>query len=131
MKHLLVSTNRDFFSALENAGLTLSQIKCIQVLEDAGEPLAVGAVSDRLGLSMPAVSRAVDQLVQRGEVKREEDVRDRRSKLLSVTARGRRSYDRLVAIRYAGVRRYVSGLSDDERAALGAALEPLTKELRP
>ena len=75
------------------------------------------------------MSRAVDGLVQRGDVKREEDPRDRRSKLVTVTARGRATYERVLAVRLAGVERFVEELEPDEREALGAALEPIVEEL--
>lgn len=129
MKHLLVSSSRDFFHAVEQAGLTFTQVKCLHILGEADEPLPINALSETLGLSGPAISRAVDGLVQRGEVKRTEDPRDRRSKLLTLSARGRRSIDHFVAIRFAGIRRFVEELTDDERTALGAALGPVARRL--
>ena len=129
MKHLLVSSSRDFFSAVEQAGLTFTQVKCLHLLGDAEEPLPINALSDTLGLSGPAISRAVDGLVQRGEVKRAEDARDRRSKLLTVSARGRRTIDRFVAIRFAGIKRFVEELTDEERQALAAGVGPIARRL--
>ncbi len=129
MKHLLVSSSRDFFAAVEEAGLTFTQVKCLHLLGDSDEPLALNALSDRLGLSAPAISRAVDGLVQRGEVKRTEDPRDRRSKLLTVSARGRRTIDRFVAIRFAGIRRFVEGLPQDELTSLAAGIGPIARSL--
>ena len=58
-----------------------------------------------------------------------EDPSDRRSKLLTLTARGRATYERLLAVRVAGVERFVDGLEPDERDALGAALEPILERL--
>jgi len=129
MKHLLVSSSRDFFSAIEEAGLTFTQVKCLHLLGDADEPLPLNGLSDRLGLSSPAISRAVDGLVQRGEVKRTEDPRDRRSKLLTLSARGRRTIDRFVAIRFAGIKRFVEGLSEDELTSLAAGIGPIARSL--
>jgi DNA-binding MarR family transcriptional regulator len=129
MKHLLVSSSRDFFAAVEEAGLTFTQVKCLHLLGDAEEPLPINALSDTLGLSGPAISRAVDGLVQRGEVKRAEDARDRRSKLLTVSARGRRTIDRFVAIRFAGIKRFVEELTDEERQALAAGVGPIARRL--
>ena len=127
MKHLLVSSSRDFFAAIEQAGLTFTQVKCLHLLGDAEEPLPLNALSDTLGLSAPAISRAVDGLVQRGEVKRTEDPRDRRSKLLTLSARGRRTIDHFVAIRFAGIKRFVEELTDEERQALAAGLSPIAR----
>jgi DNA-binding MarR family transcriptional regulator len=129
MKHLLVSSSRDFFSAIEEAGLTFTQVKCLHLLGDADEPLPLNGLSDRLGLSGPAISRAVDALVQRGEVKRTEDPRDRRSKLLTLSARGRRTIDRFVAIRFAGIKRFVEGLPEDELNSLAAGIGPIARSL--
>jgi DNA-binding MarR family transcriptional regulator len=129
MKHLLVSSSRDFFAAVEQAGLTFTQVKCLHLLGDSKEPLPLNALSETLGLSGPAISRAVDGLVQRGEVKRTEDPRDRRSKLLTLSARGRRTIDHFVAIRLAGIARFVEELPEEERAALAAGLSPIARRL--
>jgi DNA-binding MarR family transcriptional regulator len=129
MKHLLVSSSRDFFAAVEQAGLTFTQVKCLHLLGDAEQPLPLCGLSETLGLSGPAISRAVDGLVQRGEVKRTEDPRDRRSKLLTLSARGRRTLERFVALRFAGVKRFVEGLTDEEREALAAGVGPIARRL--
>ena len=94
---MMGSSNRDLFSAVEQAGVTITQVKCLGILHEAGAPLAVGALSEALGLSVPAVSRAADALVQRGLMRRTEDPRDRRSKLLTPSAKGRRAYERFAA----------------------------------
>ena len=129
LKHLLASTNREFFAELQDAGISFSQLKCIGVLSNAEAPLSLGALSEELGLSLPAVSRAVDGLVQRGAVKRQEDPSDRRSKLVSVSARGRAIYERVVRVRVAGVERFVEELEPNQRDALGAALGPIVEGL--
>jgi len=129
LKHLLGSTNREFFAALQDAGISFSQLKCLGVLANADSPLSLGALSEDIGLSLAAVSRAVDGLVQRGEVKRQEDPGDRRSKLVTLSARGRTTYERVVAVRIAGVERFVDGLESDERERLGAAIAPIVERL--
>jgi DNA-binding transcriptional regulator GbsR (MarR family) len=88
LKHLLGSTNREFFAALQDAGISFSQLKCLGLLANADASVSLGALSEQLGLSLAAVSRAVDGLVQRGQVKRQEDPNDRRSKLVTLSARG-------------------------------------------
>jgi DNA-binding MarR family transcriptional regulator len=123
MKHLLVTTGRDFFAEMERSGVSLTQAKSLMLLIDAEEPMSVKAISDALGLSVPGISRSIDAMVQRGEVTRAEDPRDRRCKMLSVTPRGRKLYGRLMAIRLAGVRRFVEELDQDEREALAHGLD--------
>lgn len=129
MKHLLVASSRDAFSAIEQAGLTFTQVKCLHILGDAEDPLPLNALSETLGLSGPAISRAVERLVQHGDVKRTEDPRDRRSKLLTLSARGRRTLERFVALRFAGVKRFVEGLTDAEREALAVSVGPIARRL--
>jgi len=129
VRHLLWSTNREFFGSLQQEGISFSQLKCLGLLAEADSELSLGGLSDETGLSLPAISRAVDGLVQRGEVKRTEDPRDRRSKLLRVTARGQSTYERLASVRAAGVRRFVEDLEPQERDALGSALHPIIERL--
>jgi DNA-binding MarR family transcriptional regulator len=123
MKHLLVNTGRDFFAEMERSGVSLTQAKSLMLLTDAEKPMSVKAVADALGLSLPGVSRSIEAMVQRGEVTRAEDPRDRRCKLVSATPRGRRLYERLMAIRLAGVRHFVEELDQDEKEALAQGLD--------
>jgi DNA-binding MarR family transcriptional regulator len=129
VRHLLGSTNREFFAALQDAEISFSQLKCLGLLSNAETPMSLGALSEELGLSLAAVSRAVDGLVQRGAVKRQEDPSDRRSKLVTVSARGRAVYERVLAVRVAGVERFVEELEPEDRDALAAALGPIVEGL--
>jgi DNA-binding MarR family transcriptional regulator len=129
LKHVMRAGNREFFASLQEAGISFTQLKCLGLLADAREPAALGRLSEEIGLSLPAISRAIDGLVQRGDVKRDEDPADRRSKLVSIAPRGRATYERIVAVRLASVRRVVEELEPEERDALGAALHPIVERL--
>ena len=129
LKRVLATNNREFFAALQEAGISFSQLKCLGVLSEAGAPMSLGALSDELSLSPAAISRAVDGLVQRGELRREEDPEDRRSKIASLATRGRATYDRIMAVRLAGVRSFIEDLEPQERDALGSALHPIIERL--
>jgi DNA-binding MarR family transcriptional regulator len=128
-KHLLLTTSRDMFHELEKAGISITQVKSLTFLAEAEEPLSVKALSDVIGLSLPGVSRAIDGLVQRGEITRVEDPRDRRSKLLTITPRGRRTYERVLATRMAGIRRFVYELDPEEQEALARGLSAVAGRL--
>jgi DNA-binding MarR family transcriptional regulator len=111
---------------VEEAGLSLTQLKAMHVLSRADEDLSLNGLSDELGgLSLPTLSRAIDALVQRGHVKREEDADDRRVKRLRLTAKGRKTIDRLIEIRVAGLEAVLETLGDDERERLARAIEPI------
>ena len=62
-------------------------------------------------------------------MKRQEDPSDRRSKLVTVSARGRATYERILAVRMAGVERFVDGARAGRARALGAALGPIVERL--
>jgi DNA-binding MarR family transcriptional regulator len=127
LSHLLASTGRDFLQAVDELELSLTQIKSLRALMDADEPLSVKALGDELGLSLPAISRALDGLVQREFVTRAEDPADRRSKRLALTRKGRRTHDQLYALRVAGLREFVEDLDPHEREALAAGLVPIAR----
>jgi DNA-binding MarR family transcriptional regulator len=110
---------------VDDLGLSLSQIKCLQLLDDADRPLSLKAIGDRLGLSLPAASRAVDGLVKRHFVTRQEDPLDRRRKRVLVTEKGRRTFEELMALRVAGLRDFLERLAPGEREALADGLRPL------
>src|SRR3954464_10720759 len=118
MKHLLTHSGGDFFQAIDELQLSFTQIKTAQFLAETKEPLSLGAIGDHLGLSLPAVSRAVDGLVKRELCTRTEDPADRRSKRIVITTRGRRLYERLHEIRVAGIRDWAESLDPAQRDAL-------------
>ena len=129
LKGVLMTNNREFFVALQEAGISFTQLKCVGVLQQAGGPMSLGALADELALSPAAISRAVDGLVQRGALRREEDPEDRRSKIVSLAPRGRAVYERVMAVRLAGLKNFVEELEPQERDALGSALHPIIERL--
>jgi DNA-binding MarR family transcriptional regulator len=127
MKYLMTATGRDFFAELERRDMGLSQVKTLQILTEAEGPVPITAISDSLGLSVPTVSRSVEALVCRELASRTEDPSDRRSKLVRITAKGRRTADQLYALRAAGLREWVQSLTPEEREALAQGLRPLAQ----
>jgi len=126
MRHLVTRTSPDFFKEVERLELSFSQVKALNLLSDS-HPLSVKGLSDPLGLSVAGMSRAVEGLVQRGMVKRTEDPEDRRARCLTVTAKGARTMEGLVALRLAGIRAFVAGLEPAEREALLPGLKMLAE----
>jgi DNA-binding MarR family transcriptional regulator len=126
LRFLIQSAGNDFLRAVEDAELSLTQLKAMHVLGSAAEELSLNGLAERLGgLSLPTLSRAVEALVQRGYVSRSEDATDRRIKRLRLTAKGRRTIDRLIEIRAAEFEAVLETLTDDERERLANALAPI------
>ena len=111
--------------AVDESGLTFPQMKVLMTLAGAGEHAGLKPIAEEIGLSLPSVSRAVEGLVKRGLVAREEDPADRRQRLLSLTAGGQALADRITAARLEGLERFAASLTDTERERLDAALQLL------
>lgn len=117
--------NADLFEAMGALELTITQIKLLHQLEGAGPELTLKQVAERIPISLPAVSRTVEDLVRRGMVHRHEDDEDRRMKRISLTDEGRTVIRRLNAAQMSGIEQFTDDLKDGERELLAAALSEL------
>ena len=123
--YLHKNCNSDLFEAVGALELTLTQIKLLHHLEDATTELTVKEAAEHVLISLPAMSRTVDDLVRRGFVARHEDLEDRRMKRVSLTEAGRSVIRRLNAARLNGLREFTQTLTDSERELLAGALAAL------
>lgn len=105
-------------------GLSLAQFRALAFLDRFKDP-SLSAVAGHLGLSLPAMSRLMDSLVEQGLVQRRTGASDRRQVALAPTAGGLR----LLETARAEIRRQLAAtlekLSAGERAALRDALRGL------
>jgi DNA-binding MarR family transcriptional regulator len=129
MRHALGSDGGAVMRAIDQTGLSFVQFKALAVLAEREdeEQTSVKLVAERLGVSVPSASRAVDDLVKRDLATRVEDPNDRRVRRLALTAAGRELTDQLMDARVAGLERFVATLSATERRKLDAALDVLLK----
>ncbi len=116
------------FRVLGEVGLAFTQLKALFLLQEHDE-MTVKDISARLSMSVPAMSRSVDGLVQRGMVARREDDTDRRSKQIALLPAGRDVLDRVTAAREHALVAFAAELSDAERTALHAALLPIAERI--
>lgn len=123
--HLHKHCNSDLFEAVGALELSLTQIKLLHHLEDSSHELTLKEGAELVHVSLPAASRMVDDLVNRGYVGRHEDADDRRMKRVSLTDEGRSVISRLNAARLIGLERFVQGLGNGERRVLAQALAKL------
>ena len=105
---------------------SLPQMVVLLLLEEERE-ITIKQLSELLGRSASATGRLVDQLVRRNLVSRREDERDRRTKRVTITGRGRSLVDALEQRRanaQVAVMRY---LSDEERAEVARVMALLAE----
>jgi DNA-binding MarR family transcriptional regulator len=120
--YLMRTANVGTFNAIAELDLSFTQLKALCALEMDGEERSVKALGESLGLSLPAMSRAVEGLFERGLVTREEDPGDRRMKRVSLTDAGRRAPQALNAARLSALQELIGDLAEDEARALSRAL---------
>ncbi|HEV2785630.1 MAG TPA: MarR family transcriptional regulator [Solirubrobacteraceae bacterium] len=115
------------YAIFEELDLTLTQVKALVAL--SGEALTVKELAERLGLSLPGASRAVDALVARELITRRECPEDRRQKRLRCADAGVRALQRLDEARLAGLEKFTATLPADQAHRLTDALRPIVDDL--
>jgi DNA-binding MarR family transcriptional regulator len=112
---------------MDESGLSLTQVKTLLMLAgpEGDDPYAGRDIAERLQVSLPSVSRAVDGLVRGRLVSRVEDPEDRRVRRLSITAKGRRLAGEIVAARLADLEAFAADLTPAQRRKLDSALESI------
>ena len=108
-------------------GMTPSRMTALAVLAAEQEPLRMGELATRLGISAPTVSWLFDHLAERGFLERTTDEDDHRATRVCLSAEGRRG---LAAVREHGaglLADRIAALDDGERAALEIALPVLER----
>jgi len=126
-RRVLSSDSVRAYAIFEELDLTLTQVKALCAL--SGAELTVKELAERLGLSLPGASRAVDALVARELIGRREDTDDRRMRRLRCTDAGQDALDRLNEARLAGLETFTAALPPAQRKRLSGALRPILDDL--
>jgi DNA-binding MarR family transcriptional regulator len=121
-------SSADLFRMVAELDSSFSQVKMLFLLEDGGEH-SVKEIAQHLGLSLPAASRAVDGLIQRGYVSRRESATDRRSRLVALTGDGRAVVERVLRARLQTLEAFADELTPEERDCLYTALLPIVERI--
>ena len=113
---------------LADVGMTLQQMAALHILMFEG-PMSVTALTDRIGLSLSATSSLLQRLVEQGLVRRVEDEKDRRQKVITLTPAGRKLIEKMMQSRLEELKGSVRHLSDAVRAQLAPVLRTIVEEL--
>ena len=124
-RYAWATSDTDFLREVSEVDLTFTQFKTLMLLAHEPDELSVKEISERLGISLPAASRAVDPLVKRGFVERDEDPIDRRVKRVRPTKQGDRLVERLIETRIKAFEQLLGDFSVTERRKLGDALDEI------
>jgi len=106
--------------------LTLAQLSILLTLLETG-PIRMTELAARERVRTPTTTVAIRRLEKLGLVKRSRDVSDLRAVLVEVTPEGLVQHREALATRRAHLATMLGGLSDEDRATLIGALEPLER----
>ena len=123
-------SSADLFQVIGDLNTSFSQVKMLFLLED-GREHSVKEVAEKLALSVPAASRAIDGMIERQYVTRRESEEDRRSRLVKLSPHGRAIVQEIHDARMATLRSFAEDLTPDERDGLHAALLPIVERIAP
>jgi DNA-binding MarR family transcriptional regulator len=111
-------------------GLSIWQWRVMAVLgENAG--ITATEVGQVTAMDKVAVSRAVSGLIDSGHVARKASAEDGRRSILSLTAKGKGVYDKIVPIALGAERDLVETLSAAEQEQLARLMEKLARTAEP
>ena len=109
-------------AALADAGLSIAKLGVLRHLVDAGEPLQLGKLADRMACVKSNITQLVDRLEADGLVARNGDPTDRRSVLAEITSEGRERFATGAKIVAEVEADLFAGLDSDDRERLEASL---------
>jgi DNA-binding MarR family transcriptional regulator len=92
-------TTRALSEARADLDLTLAQWRVLVILGEAEDGATVSQVAARIGVTLPATSRQLRRLEQRGLLEIGPDQRDRRATRVRLTSLGRTARDDVVGFR--------------------------------
>jgi MarR family 2-MHQ and catechol resistance regulon transcriptional repressor len=98
-------------------GMVQSDFGVLEALLHRG-PLSAKQLGAKVLLTSGSITAAVDRLVDRGLVRREDDAHDRRACIVHLTAAGRRLIERAFAQHRTEMEEALEGFSVEERKAL-------------
>jgi DNA-binding MarR family transcriptional regulator len=131
ISHVFLYDQGQQLRTIEESGLTMAQCKTLLALAGPGakaEPRQINEIAERLGLSLPSISRAVDGMVRKRLITRVEDEHDRRVRRIAIAPKGEKLVGELVSMRLAGLEAFASTLSAGQRRKLDAAIDSLDSE---
>lgn len=110
-------------------GLSFLEFKAMMELGvfETRASFCLADISESTGASMPAVSRAIDSLVRKGLVSREEDPEDRRRRVITLTDEGHRVTNAALMGRAIGAVKLAESFSPNELRELDSVLSGLVE----
>lgn len=116
---------------LEPVGLSSSQFNVLAILHRAEEPMTMRRIADTLSVRPPNLTTVVDSLVARKLAAKQVSKNDRRSFLVTTTARGDSLMAMFLPSHWRLLGEFFVGLTAEERVELARLLDRLLATVQP
>lgn len=110
--------------------LYIHVLDAITQLEEQGRDARVSDVAERLGTSLPGVTRVVNSLEGLGLVKKEKAAGDRRIVILRLSASGREVHEQYVVRYMDALSRLLGDISDEDAECTAATIRKVAEIMR-
>lgn len=110
--------------------LYIHVLDAITQLEEQGRDARVSDVAERLGTSLPGVTRAVNSLEGLGLVKKEKAAGDRRIVILRLSDSGREVHEQYVVRYMDALSRLLGDISDEDAECTAATIRKVAEIMR-
>lgn len=120
--HTATTAQAHVEARLSPIGLSLPKLLALTALRDAGDSLPLSQLAGRLSCVKSNITQLVDRLEADGFVERQADPNDRRARLASLTAQGRKACRDGSRVQDAAERALLGKLSVTESRQLAALL---------
>jgi DNA-binding MarR family transcriptional regulator len=111
--------------ALAVSGLSITKLGILHHLIQAGEPLPLSGLADRISCVKSNITQLMDRMEGDGLVERTSHASDRRSIRASITAEGRRRYTAAAKVLEEQERKLLKCLAEGDRRKLRKLLDQL------
>ena len=124
--HTAAAAQAEVEAKLGTLGLSLPKLMALKALSDAGESMPLGQLAERLSCVKSNITQLVDRLEADGLVERQADPHDRRSRLATLTAAGRKACRDGSRVQEAAEKNLLGQLSATESRQLAELLTRIT-----
>src|SRR6201981_357470 len=120
------AASKYLYAGLRETGIDDTDFRILEALLNKG-PLPVNSIGPKVFLTPGSISVAVDRLVERGLVSRVESPKDRRVRVVSLTAKGKRLITPIFRKHAAEIRKVFADASLKELRTLETILKKIGK----
>lgn len=124
--HTAYAAEHDVETKLAAIGLSLAKLAALKTLSEAGESLPLTQLADRLSCVKSNITQLVDRLEADGYVQRQSAPNDRRTRLATLTAAGRKACKEGLQVQQRAEQTLLRKLTSAESRTLAGLLAKIT-----